>query len=112
MGDASGSGDGHHVAVAEDPSQGYLRRRRAQTRCDLPELQVAEQPSLFDGAVRHDRYALAREPRQQVVLRAPPGQVVEHLVGRTGRAPGGNEFLQVRCVEITHAPAPDFACGH
>src|ERR1700722_4822921 len=101
------------AVVPQYPRQRHLCRRGASvSRGDRLERRMAQQPALFDRRIGHDRHAALPGPRQQIVLDATAGEVVEHLIGRDRVAATKlDELLHVVDVEIADAPAADLAGG-
>ncbi len=70
---------------------------------------MRHQATLLDRAIGHDRHAMLRQPRDQVIFGTTPGQVVEDLVGLAPFAAARDKFLHVFGVEVADAPAQDLA---
>ena len=80
VGRCSGAWDSVDAVVLKDPRQRKLCRRGVVMPRNRVQRRVCEQPALLDRRVGHGRDAMLGQPRQQRVLRASAGQVVQNLI--------------------------------
>jgi hypothetical protein len=71
------------AVLPQHPSQCDLRRRNAgMARRDGEQPRMAQESTLLDRRIRHDRKPAAPAPREQVEFDAASIEIVEHLIGR------------------------------
>src|ERR1700733_11046892 len=77
----AGPRDGADALLAEHPGQGDLDGRGVAPGSDVAEHRAAQDPSLLNRRVCHDRDVQLLADREQLELGGAPAQVVEDLVG-------------------------------
>ena len=102
-------GDRTERVAAQHPGDGRRRGADAVTGRDVVQRRVLQDAALLDRRVRHDRQLVVGAPRQQVVLRSSPRQVVQHLIrGQPAAARHVPQVGEGPVVEVADAPVSDF----
>src|SRR5271166_3870693 len=93
--------DYDRALLAQQPSEGDLRRRRAAAAGDLAERSVGQHAAGPERRISRDRDLMLAAPGDEVPFGATPAKVIEHLIGRNGAAALQSlPFRHVRAVEI------------
>src|SRR6185437_3434186 len=83
MVDVAGLGDHDEGIAGKEPGQRHLSRGHAAAGGDLAQRALPQEPTLLDRRIGHDRHPALAAPGQEIPFDAPPGKIVEHLVGGT-----------------------------
>ena len=71
---------------------------------------MGRKSSLLDWTIRHNRYVMLGEPRQQVQFGASPDQIVEDLIGHAAIPARSDKLFHIVGIEIADTPVSDLSC--